>query len=76
MPRPKTNWVVLRVRIPSDWKEVLEDIRKQGAYESISDVVRSILRERIVEAHYKRLHQKQLIKEAVVEVLREHKIIP
>lgn len=79
MPRPRTNWVLIRVKIPSEWKDVLEEIRKTGAYESISDVVRSIVREHLITYHFEkekeRKELKQLIRETMTQVLREHKLI-
>lgn len=53
-PKPKMEgWVEIKVKIPREWKEALEDIKRRQLYESLSDVVRHILREYLLERYWK-----------------------
>lgn len=45
---PKTGWVHIKVEIPIEWKESLEEIKRRKVYKSTAELLRSILREYLI----------------------------
>lgn len=72
MPRGETGWVSIKIKIPSEWKEALEDIKRRQLYESLNDVVRSILREFLVKEHFLKQMERGELKKIVKEALKEN----